>query len=184
VIFLESQILKSTEPNAEECIINTLITLKGNGTKENTVKCLGYKLSRFKKETDLNNPETVRNYIANLKDNKTGKALDNATKNKYVTAYDHFCKVNGLTWKKPYYKVAENTPLIPTPQNVQAIIDNASENYVTIFTIEAETGCSPEELYNITQDKINKDKGEISITGVKGHASANYKLKPQTKTTN
>jgi hypothetical protein len=155
--------------------------MKGDGTKEATVKCIGYKLSRMQKETDLSNPETVRNYIANLKDRETGRPLDNSTKNKYVTAYDHFCKANGIQWQKPYYKVAENIPLIPTSQNVQAIIDNASEDYVCIFTIEAEIGCSPEELYQVTQDKIDQEKGEISITGVKGHASANYKLKPQTK---
>jgi hypothetical protein len=56
----------------------------------------------------------------------------------------------------------------------------SSEDYVTIFTLEAEIGMSPEELYQVTQSKINREKGEISITGVKGHASANYKLKPHT----
>ena len=39
----------------------------------------------------------------------------------------------------------------------------------------------PEELYQVTQRSINKETGEISIIGVKGHASKNYKLKPQTK---
>ena len=178
---MENQILKVTEPNTEERIINTLIILKGNGKKETTVKCIGYALSRMKKETDLNNPETVRNYIANLTDPKTKKPVNDATRNKYATAYDHFCKINGLIWKKPYYKIPENTPLIPTPKDVQSIIDNSSENYVTIFTIESEIGCSPEELYQVTQKDINKETGAISITGVKGHASANYKLKQQTK---
>jgi integrase len=98
-----------------------------------------------------------------------------------VQAYNHYCNTNGIRWNKPYYKVTEKTPLIPTPQDVQAIIDNSTEDYVTIFTIEAEIGCCPEELHQVTRRDINLEKGEISITGVKGHASKNYRLKPQTK---
>jgi len=114
---------------------------------------------------------------------KKGKEVepDNQTRNKYAAAYNHYCKANSLVWKKPYYKIVQKTPLIPTPQDVQAIIDNSSENYVTIFTIEAEIGCCPEELHKVAERDINKETGEISITGVKGHASKNYKLKPHTK---
>jgi hypothetical protein len=181
IVSLENQILKATEPNVEERIVKTLITLRGNGKKETTVKCIGYALSRMKKETNLNNSENVRLYIANLTDPKTKKSVCDATRNKYVTAYDHYCKINGIQWTKPYYKIPENTPLIPTSKDVQSIIDNSSENYVTIFTIESEIGCSPEELYQVTQRDINRDSGEISIKGVKGHGSANYRLKQTTK---
>jgi hypothetical protein len=111
----------------------------------------------------------------------TDKKADNQTRNKYASAYNHYCQANEIQWKKPFYKVEEKTPLIPTPQDVQAIIDNSSEDYVTIFTIESEIGCCPEELYQVKQKDISTEKGEISITGVKGHGSKNYKLKPQTK---
>jgi hypothetical protein len=115
------------------------------------------------------------------KHTKQKKKADPQTKNKYASAYNHYCIANSINWKKPYYKVIEKTPLIPTPQDVQAIIDNSSEDYVTVFTIESEIACCPEELYQVIQRDINKETGEISITGVKGHASKNYKLKPPTK---
>jgi hypothetical protein len=41
---------------------------------------------------------------------------------------------------KPFYKVAEGTPVIPTTTNVTQIISAASKRYATIFTILAETG--------------------------------------------
>jgi len=155
--------------------MKTLIKLKGDGNlKDETIKRIGVRLTKMSQHTDLNNPESVRLYIAEMK-------ADNSTKNKYTSTYNHYTKANGLKWEKPYYKTVEKTPLIPTTQDVQAIIDNSSEDYVTIFTIESEIGCSPEELYQVTQKDINTEKGDISITGVKGHASKNYHLKPQTK---
>jgi len=155
--------------------MKTLIKLKGDGNlKDETIKRIGTRLTKMSQHTDLNNPELVRLHIAEMK-------TDNSTKNKYASTYNHYCKVNQIKWQKPYYKTVTKTPLIPTTQDVQAIINNSSEDYVTIFTIESEIGCSPEELYQTTQKDINKETGEISITGVKGHASKNYKLKPQTK---
>jgi hypothetical protein len=102
------------------------------------VTCYYQKLAKMEQETDLSNPETVRIYISKLK-------VCNATKNKYATAYNHLVIANGLTWKKPYYKVAENTPLIPKKDDVQAIITNCSEKYACIFTIEAEIGACPKK---------------------------------------
>jgi len=153
-------------------------------TNETTIKRIEARLTRLAQNCDLDNPKDVKLYLAEMKvKDKHGKEkkADNQTKNKYASAYNHYCIANNINWRKPYYKVVQKTPLIPTPQDVQAIIDNSSEDYVTIFTIEAEIGCCPEELYQVTRKDINLEKGEISITGVKGHASKNYKLKPQTK---
>ncbi|HML03655.1 MAG TPA: hypothetical protein VK487_09845 [Candidatus Bathyarchaeia archaeon] len=174
--------LKPIAPEIEQKIAYTLIKLKASsGSGDETIKRIGYALTRLAQECNLNDPIETGTFIRDMKHPKTKKEMDNATKNKYANAYKKYCAENGIQWKKPYYRVVEKTPLIPTPRQVQAIIDNSSENYVTIFTIQAEIGCSPKELYQVTQDKINKETGEISITGVKGHASANYKLKPQTK---
>ena len=174
----------STEIDAK--IANTLIQLKADGrTAEQTIKRIGTNLTKLAQDCDLNNPQEVKLHIADMqtidRHTKQKRKTDNQTKNKYASSYNHYCLANGITWKKPFYKITERTPLIPTPQDVQAIIDNSSEGYVTIFTIEAEIGCCPEELRQVKQKDINKDAGEISITGVKKHASKNYKLKPQTR---
>ena len=174
-----------TSVKTDSKIANTLINLKLDGrTNETTIKRIEARLTRLAQNCDLDNPKDVKLYLAEMKvKDKHGKEkkADNQTKNKYASAYNHYCIANNINWRKPYYKVVQKTPLIPTPQDVQAIIDNSSEDYVTIFTIEAEIGCCPEELYQVTRKDINLEKGEISITGVKGHASKNYKLKPQTK---
>ena len=70
----------------------------------------------------------------------------------------------------------EKAPLIPTRDNVNAIINNSGKKYATIFTLLSEIGCAPHELENVTQNDIDIEQGIISIRGVKGHASGNYKL--------
>ncbi len=171
-------------------IHNLLIALESSGLDEDTVTCIGYKLTDINEETDINNTTQVALFIARLKrkdkdGHRTGKSLSPATKTKYVNAYTHYAEKYGLKWqtengKKPKYRVPENTPLIPTQKDVQAIIDNSSKNYVVIFTIESEIGCCPEELHLVTRKMINMETGEIYIKGVKRHGSSTYHLKRQT----
>ena len=177
---------KNLTAETEARIANTLIHLKADGrTADKTITRIATNLTKLAQQCNLDNPEQVKLHIAEMqtidRHTKQKKKADNQTKNKYASSYNHYCLANNIGWKKPYYKITEKTPLIPTTQDVQAIIDNSSEDYVTISTLEAEIGCCPEELHQVTQKDINKEKGEVSITGVKGHASKNYKLKPQTR---
>jgi site-specific recombinase XerD len=167
------------QPHIVEKIENTLIKLQSDAKAKNTVKANQYILKGLAKHTNLLEPEAVKKYISEAK-TKTGKPITPETKNKWLFCYNNFCKYNGMKWAKPYYKVPEKAPLIPTAQDVQAIISNSSEKYVLVFTIESEIGCSPEELHLVTRDRINLEKREITITGVKGHGSKTYTLKTQT----
>ena len=168
----------------EQLIIKTLITLKTSGIPpnnrpfaESTIETVDKNLKQLSKNTDLNNPEQVKTYIANAK-TKTGQPTANASKDKLVQAYDCLIKAHGLTWTKPHYKPETKTPIIPTKDAVTKITASCTRRYKTIFTLLAETGASPAELHGLTRKDINMEKGEISITGHKGHDSGNYRLKP------
>jgi integrase len=56
----------------------------------------------------------------------------------------------------------------------------ATWKYATIFTIMAETAIEAQELTNIPHNRINLDKGEISVMGTKHHANGIYPLRPRT----
>jgi integrase len=165
--------------NVEATIINTLTGLKANGITDDTLKHLSFQLKRIATNADIQNPETVKLYIANAK-KQNGSPLQNEARNKLAYAYDKYCQVHHIAWQKPYYKVEEKTPLIPTTENVNAIINTATENYAVIFTILAETGAEGRELENVSQSDIDTEQGLISIRGHKGHASGTYKLKTHT----
>ncbi len=179
----EAKLFRQINPiplSAEASIINTIIALKSDGKKDTTLKAVNYKLRETARNCDINNPEQVKAYISTAKNHNTGKPLDDSTRNKFAFCYDCYCKKQNIQWTKPFYRVEEKTPLIPTTENVNAIIDNASPKYATIFKILIETGAEGHELHSVTLHDIDAQQGVISIRGCKGHGSGTYKLKTQT----
>jgi hypothetical protein len=119
------------------------------------------------------NPEDVKKAIAYSK-------LANSSKVCFVLAYEWFCKTNGLTWEKPRYKWTLPTPIMPTTQQVERIISASTPKFATIYKLMAETGVEGEELHRTHRNQYDITQGIISIKGLKGHDSGNYKLKPET----
>ena len=176
----KSDSLTRRRPQTQELIINTLINLKTNGKKENTIKSVSQNLTRISKHADLSKPEEVKQYIADAKRLDNGKPLANGTKSKLVFCYDCLCKATNLQWQPPRYKWEQKTPIIPTTANVEKIITASTKRYATIFTILAETGAEGQELHQTHRNDIDTEQGIISIKGTKGHASGTYKLKTRT----
>jgi integrase len=136
-------------------------------------------LKQLGRHTDLFYPEAVKQFIANAKTEK-GEPFELSTKNFYAYSYDQFCKTQNITWKKPYFIYTPKVPLIPSTENVNKILNCASTRYTTIFTLLIETGAEAQELHRVKQTDIDKEKGIISITGIKRHDSGTYKLKERT----
>jgi hypothetical protein len=91
--------LKAIAPEIEQKIAYTLIKLKSSsGIKDETVKRIGYALTRLAQETDLNNPIAIGEYIRDMKHPKTEKPMDNATKNKYANAHKKYCARATFYW--------------------------------------------------------------------------------------
>jgi hypothetical protein len=87
----------------EAKIANTLINLKTDGkTSEKVIRRIGTRLTKIAEKCDLDNPQEVKLFIADLKiKDKQGetKNADNQTKNKYASAYNHYCIANEIQWK-------------------------------------------------------------------------------------
>lgn len=182
--------LKSTVPtlNLEvlEAINKTKTNLENNGNRPQTVKTVGKELLKLAQHTDIFNTSQVLNYIAKAKVHhfKTGeptnKNWSEGQKRKVSYAYREFCEVNGLEFTMPRYKQNSPIPLIPKSNHVEAIINNASKNMATIYTILSETAVEGEELSATPRNQINPEEGTISIIGTKQHDNGTYKLKEQT----
>ena len=147
-------------PKTEEGIINTLIAIRGNGITDGVLETISQKLRQIARNCDITDPNAVKQYIATAKNQRTGKPLAQGTKNKFLYAYDKYCDVYQIEWTKPYYKEVESVPLIPTTDNVNVIISNASEHYATIFRILVETGAEGHELENAARSDIDTEQGD------------------------
>jgi len=143
------------------------------GLADSTLKSIASSFRQISKNADLNNPEEVKAFIANLK-------LSNNSKQKYANNYNYYCKMNGIKWEKPYYRAERKIPLIPTTENINQIISASSRKYATIFTILKETGLEGMELATMPRTQIDADRGIINAEGCKGHNSRSFKLKQAT----
>jgi len=141
-------------------IVRTLFKLKNLGRAEGTIKATANRLKHLAKHCDLDDPEDVKNFIAN-------KKCANSYKNEFVKVYDHYVKTNGLTWVKPKYRYERKLPRIPITEGIDKIIASASQKYATIFTLLKETGIMAYELHNVTLRDIDLEKGTLYIQGFK-----------------
>jgi len=161
------------QSNVEGRIINTLLESRKRGLAENTLKSISFSLKQLSRNADLNNSDSVKEYIADMK-------VSNATKIKLCFAYDIYCKTNAIAWSKPRYKWERKIPLIPTTANIDKIISASTPKYATIFMILKETGLEGHELATTTRQYIDSERGIINAQGCKGHNSRSIKLKEKT----
>jgi hypothetical protein len=116
------------------------------------------------------NPDDVKKAIGYSK-------LANSSKCSFALAYEWFTKANGLTWEKPRFKWNLPMPIIPTTDQVNKIVSATTLRFATIFKLMAEIGVEGEELHQTHRNQFEQTQAIISIKGLKGHGSANYKLK-------
>ena len=87
-----------TGPRTNEgSIVNTLLKLKNLGRAESTLESTSRCLDYLDRHCNLNEPENVAEFIANLKGAGSYKA-------NLVKAYNPYVKFNGLSWDKPKYR--------------------------------------------------------------------------------
>jgi integrase len=160
-------------PKYEELLINTILKLKSAGLAEGSIRAISYRLRYLAENTDMQEPEKVKAFIASM-------IQADSYKQAIVKAYNYYAETNGIKWIRPKYKWNRKIPLIPTNDNVRKIIAASSKKYATIFTILDETGIEGHELRTTTSDQIDAQQGIINAQGCKGHKPRSFKLKPET----
>jgi len=154
-------------------IDKTIAKATAEGKAPNTIRRFRFSLRQLSKVADLMNPDDIKNTIGFSK-------VKNSSKMSFVLAYEWFCKTNGLTWQKPRFKCAETIPIIPTTKQVDRIISASTHKFATMYKLMTETAVEGEELHQTNRNQYDKSQRLITIKGLKGHASANYILTPET----
>jgi len=154
----------------QEQIDKTIAKATIEGKARNTLRGFRSRLTQLSRVADLMNPNDVKKAIGYSK-------LTNSSKSSFALAYQWFTKANGLKWEKPKFKWNVGTPIIPTTDQVNKIISATTFRFATIFKLMAEIGVEGEELHQTHRNQFEQTQAIISIKGLKGHGSANYKLK-------
>jgi integrase len=152
----------------------TIQDLKGNQKSKNTLKSVISTLRKLNHETDLMNPEAVKQTISEWK-------LCNQSKQKHLNNYAYFAKTNKIQWEKPKLKWDTKVPITPTREQAEAIIASApSLNSATIFRILLESAFEGQELNNATRKDVDTEQGIITVAGTKQHRGRSFKFKAST----
>jgi len=125
------------------------------------------------KNVDLNNPEKVKQYIANL-------SCTDGHKDNLIDAYSHYCKFNNIEWSKPKYQREERITKIPKEEQINKIISHSTLKYATAYSIIRDCGIRPVELGNLRVKDIDLETGEIYPTTAKHGAGRILRIKDST----
>jgi integrase len=151
--------------------LNLLIQLKNDGQAETTIQSHAKRLKRIAKFADINNPETVKQYIANLDCTNTYKMILTKT-------YAKYCNFNQIQWTPPHYKPDERAIQVPTKEKLEMIIANAGKKMATKLSLSME-GLRPIEVCNLKPKDIDHEQRLITPTTAKHGAARTLKI-PQT----
>jgi integrase len=139
-------------------ILRYLVWLKNQAYSSHTIRSRDNLLKGLvKMKADLNDPESVKEVIANA-DNwcETTKLLA-------ATAYDSFLKWQGRTWIPPRYKQTQKLPFIPTEEELDALIAISGKKLATMLQILKETGARLGEAFRLEWTDIDFERYTLRI---------------------
>jgi integrase len=143
--------------------------MKNNGKADTTIKFVDKALTYISQNANLNNPEEVKEFIAN-------KTVTNGTKKYYCIAYNRYCQHYGIQWQMPKYKVKARNRRIPTTKQLEMLIARASPRLSLKLRLSKETGLRPIELCNLKVKDIDTDQRLIYPTTAKNGSARTLKI--------
>jgi hypothetical protein len=95
-----------------------------------------------------------------------------------INLYAVFCHDNKIPFRKAKYTYEPPTVQIRKPEEIDAIINNATKESSPCFKIMKETAIEPAELHNIpiTEIDTSKPNAVINVIGTKEHDNGTYYL--------
>ncbi len=126
---------------------------------------------------NLLDPENVKDVIAKQK-KKNGEPWSNSMKMLAVYAYDAFCIMKDITWKRPTYQQNEATIYVPDEKELDLLISAARKKMATFLSCLKETFADPSEIIFAEWKDLKENVFSINHP-VKNHWPGKYKLTPQ-----
>jgi integrase len=163
---LASQHQKTGKPAT---IINVLINMKNNGKADTTIKFVDKALTYISQHANLDNPEEVKQLIAN-------KPVTIGTKKYYCIAYNRYCQYYGIQWQQPKYQAKAKNRRIPTTKQLEMLIARASPRLSLKLRLSKETGLRSIELCNLKVKDIDTDQRLIYPTTAKNGSARTLKI--------
>jgi len=155
-------------------IIEFAWKLKKEGYSESTIETYVSAMETLaRKGVNILDPEEVKEAIAKQSWNERSKF-------NYSNFYDAFAKIIGIQWKKPRYKPAEKSPLIPTEKNIDQLIYGAGKKMGTLLQLLKETAMRIGEALQLEWSNIDSENSRVVLNNPeKGSSTRVFKVSPE-----
>lgn len=163
------------DPFAEGKPFEVVWKLKSEGRKESTLVPMLKRLKFLAKHSDLNNPEKIKEFIAN-------QPYSDGYKDNLIDAYSHYARFNGIQWIKPKYMREERITRIPKEEDLNKIISHAKLRYAVAYSMMRDCGFRPVELGMLKVKDIDLETGEVYPITAKHGAGRVLKVRQSTLT--
>jgi len=145
-------------------LLNVLVRMKNNGKSDYTIKAVDKSLKHIAKHADLDNPDTVKQFIAD-------KQVTDGTKKNLIFAYEKYCEYYKIQFEKPIYKGEAKQIRIPTNEKLEKIIASSGRILSIKLRLSKETGLRPVELCNLKVKDVDLEQRTVYPTTAKYGAS-------------
>jgi integrase len=139
--------------------------MKLNNKSDYTINFTRKALNTISKHATLNEPETVKMFIAMLKN------VTDGYKRNLCIAYNKYCKQYGINWEMPKYTHEARNIALPTREKLQMLIANSGKLLSMKLQLSMETGLRPVELTRLRVKDLDLDHKTVNpTTAKKGNA--------------
>ena len=150
--------------------------MKNTGKSDYSIKFVDKALTYISQHANLNEPEQVKQFIAN-------KNVSNGYKKNLCIAYNKYCKYYKIEWEMPLYTPEAKTIKIPTKEKIEMLTASAGRILSIKLTISKETGIRPVEICNLKVKDIDIEQKTIYPTTAKHGSARTLKISNNLQTT-
>jgi integrase len=163
----ESKTVCAGEKNQNQTVKGQLLQFalncKNEGLTEETVRIWYNRLKKISENADLNEPDSVKKYIAEAN-------FAQGSKFNMVVIYNAYLQFIGKTWKRPKYHVEEKLPeFIPTEQEIDALIAGCGKKTAAILQTIKETGMRIGEVLRLNWINLDTERNILTLNAPEKH---------------
>jgi len=162
----------STNPQSPSTFVELGFWMKKQAYRPTTIVSAIKNLKILSKRTDLSNPESVRGTVALA-------SWSDGFKRNLAGAYSLFARWRGFEFEKPSYEPYEKLPFIPLESELDALVAGCGPKTSTVLQLMKETGARIGEIWTITWQDLDLERGALRICPEKGSRPREFKLSPQ-----
>jgi integrase len=143
--------------------------MQNNGKKPSSIHFVSKSLQLMNRETDLNNPEAVKKWIAQ-------RQVSTGYKRNLYLAYNKYAQYYNIAWEKPNYRQQDKPIRIPTRERLHKLISSAGKVLSIRLQLSMETGLRPIELCNLLVKDVDLEQRIIYPTTAKYGAGRSLRI--------